>query len=76
MKRVTRREILDVIGCPHLSLRKSTYPMRDARFVFTYEKQSQTLGTHWVHVDQLNHMYLEACASLGKAFVAKAEAAA
>ena len=76
MKRVTRKEILKAIGCPHLSLRKSTYPCRDACFAFTYERRSQTLGTYWIHVDQLNCRTLEEWVESGKAFVAKAEAAA
>ena len=74
MKRVTRKEILKAIGCPHLSLRKSTYPCRDARFVFTYERHSQTLGTYWIHVDQLNRGTLEEWVESGKTFVDEVEA--
>lgn len=81
MKRVTRKEILDVIGCPHLGLIKSTYPMRDPYFVFVYDwptvdgikKRPVDIR---IDVKQLNHMSLEAWTSMGRAFVAKAEAVA
>ena len=81
MKRVTRKEILNAIDCPNLGLLKSTYPLRDPYFVFVYDWptvdgiKKRPVDT-WVNVKQLNHMSLEAWASIGKAFVAKAEAAA
>ena len=83
--RVTRREIIEAIGCPNLSLVKSTYPMRQPYFYFRYDFRGRM---SWPCVDgvltrpkdkridvaQLNHMTLDAWASLGLAFVKEAEA--
>ena len=79
--RVTRREIIEAIGCPNLSLVKSTYPMRQPYFVFLYswpcvDGVLTRPKDKRIDVAQLNHMTLDAWASLGLAFVKEAEATA
>jgi len=79
--RVTRREIIEAIGCPNLSLVKSTYPMRQPYFVFLYSQPCvdgviPRPKDKRIDVAQLNHMTLDAWASFGLAFVKEAEATA
>lgn len=79
--RVTTRKIIEAIGCPNLSLHKSTYPMREPYFVFLYSWPCvdgiiPRPKDKRIDVAQLNHMTVDAWTSLGLAFVKEVGVAA
>ena len=79
--KITRRKIIEAIGCPNLSLHESTYPMRDPYFVFLYSWPCvdgiiPRPKDKRIDVAQLNHMTEVAWTSLGLAFIKEAEGTA
>ena len=83
-KRITRKQVVKYIGCPCLSLERSTYCGRSDYFVFVYDTHPLKHGedrpanaiwaTSPVYVSQLNHLSLDQWAETGSIFANEVEA--
>jgi len=83
-KRITRNQVVKYIGCPCLSLERSTYCGRSDYFVFVYDTHPLKHGedrpanaiwaTRIVCVSQLNYLSLDQWAETGSIFANEVEA--